>query len=95
LAGRHGDIPTVLGSSASWFWTVDFAQNPAPPDWGAVVAGVVVGLDGEVVGVGALLLPVLLLDPHPAAPTPSMATQAIGAMRRPTFLRAVTLFRFI
>ena len=60
---------------------IDCDQNPAPPDAGPVVVGPAVGLDGEVVGVGALLLPVLLLDPHPAAPTASIATQAIGAMR--------------
>ena len=35
----------------------------------------------EVVAVGASLLPVLLLDPHPAAPTAIVATQAIAAMR--------------
>jgi hypothetical protein len=60
---------------------IDCAQNPAPPESGPFVSGAAVGLDGEVVAVGASLLPVLLLDPHPAAPTAIVATQAIAAMR--------------
>lgn len=67
-----------------------FRQNPAPPDLGAVTAGVVAGLDGDVVAfgldsdvvaVGVLLVPGWLADPHAAVVTPSIATQAIGAMR--------------
>jgi hypothetical protein len=78
-------------------------QNPAPPDWGVVVADVVAGLDcvvaaglaGDVVAVGALLVGVVLLDPHPAAPKPSTATQAMAAIFGTTFLTAVTLTRFM
>ena len=55
-------------------------QKPAPPDLGAVVGGVVT-VGRAVVGVGALGVTVLPVDPHAAAPTPSIATQAITAMR--------------
>ena len=59
------------------------------------MAGAVVGRDGDVVAGALSLLPLLLLDPPPAAPTPSTATQAIAATRCRTFLTVVPLSRFI
>jgi hypothetical protein len=41
------------------------------------------------------LVGVVLLDPHPAAPKPSTATQAMAAIFGTTFLTAVTLTRFM
>ena len=71
-------------------------QNPAPPDWGAsVVVGATAGVDC-VVAPGALLVSTFWpLDPHAAAATQSVAAQAIGRMRRTTFLTGVTLTRLI
>jgi hypothetical protein len=51
-----------------------------------------VGVGSDVAGVGAFWVPVLPADPQAAAPTLSIATQAIGAMRRPTLFAVVTLF---
>jgi len=73
-------------------------QKPAPPDSGAVVApGVVapgvVAPDGVVVAVG--VLPGLLLEPHPAAVTPRIAVNAIGANRRTTRLADVVCVRLM
>lgn len=68
-------------------------QNPAPPDWGAVV-------DGEV-PVGAVVVGEFWtlvfepLEPQAAAPTPSMATRAIGAILRVTFSPVVVLDRLM
>lgn len=64
-------------------------QNPAPPDFAVVVAGV----DPAVVG--EFWLCEVLFDPHPAAARPSAATQTMGALRRTTVLRLVALIRVI
>src|SRR4051794_12598676 len=75
-------------------------QNPAPPDCGDVVAGVLPAVPAGVVadglcppvGDGASGVTLLLsLAPHAVAPTPRTATHATIAMRRPNLLPAVTL----
>lgn len=70
-------------------------QNPAPPDFAAVVGGVV---EGGVVAAGELLIWVRVLpplDPHAAAPTPSIATNAIGALRIRILRRVLALILLI
>jgi hypothetical protein len=93
-----GSIKARPGSQRLVFGTcrprIERDQNPAPPDWGPVVVGALVGRDGAVVGVGALLAGVPL-DPHPATPTPRIAANAIATMRLTALLSAVPLTRFI
>lgn len=67
------------------------SQNPAPPDLGAVVDGAGEGVDAP----GELVWVLPPLDPHAAAPTPSIATTAMGAARRRTLFRALVLVRFM
>jgi hypothetical protein len=70
-------------------------QNPAPPDFAAVVGVGEVGVDADpVVGAGGLLVVVPpLLDPHAAAPTPITPTHTIGAKRRRILFPAMVPIR--